>query len=76
MIINQYSILVTMNWWNDLWLNEGFASYIEYKGVEAAEPTWGMVVFSKSFLESSSLHVLIFSARSVPHCRFAYSFES
>ncbi|XP_074850217.1 aminopeptidase Q [Carettochelys insculpta] len=31
--------LVTMNWWNDLWLNEGFASYFEYIGASYMEPT-------------------------------------
>jgi len=30
--------LVTPSWWSDLWLNEGFASYVEYLGVEAVQP--------------------------------------
>ena len=30
--------LVTPSWWTDLWLNEGFASYVEYLGVEDVQP--------------------------------------
>ncbi|XP_076831506.1 glutamyl aminopeptidase isoform X2 [Brachyhypopomus gauderio] len=33
---------VTMDWWDDLWLNEGFASFFEYVGVDKAEHSWGM----------------------------------
>jgi aminopeptidase N len=32
--------LVTMRWWDDLWLNEGFASWMEVKALEAFHPDW------------------------------------
>ena len=34
--------LVTLSWWDDLWLNEGFASYMEYKGVANYHQDWDM----------------------------------
>lgn len=34
--------LVTMRWWTDLWLNEGFASWIEYLATDYNFPEWNM----------------------------------
>ncbi|VDG32525.1 peptidase [Lactobacillus sp.] [Lactiplantibacillus mudanjiangensis] len=32
--------LVTMKWWDDLWLNESFANMMEYVAIDALEPDW------------------------------------
>ena len=51
--------LVTMRWWNGIWLNEAFATFMELKAVEAYRPDWevwtGFGVARTSALDVDSL---------------------
>lgn len=38
--------LVTMRWWDDLWLNEGFASWMEGKATNDLNPSWNAAAAS------------------------------
>jgi aminopeptidase N/puromycin-sensitive aminopeptidase len=33
--------MVTMEWWDNLWLNEGFATWMEAKAAQRLHPEWG-----------------------------------
>lgn len=44
--------LVTMKWWNDLWLNESFANMMEYVAIDALHPEWEI------WLEHASYEVI------------------
>jgi aminopeptidase 2 len=35
-----YDLQVTMEWWTHLWLNEGFATWIEYLCVDHTHPDY------------------------------------
>lgn len=52
--------LVTMKWWDELWLNEGFATYVGYLAVDYLKPEWNIfnIVASESLQKSLHLDAL------------------
>lgn len=46
--------LVTMQWWDELWLNEGFATWVGYAAVDYLFPEWDMFsAFASSSLQTA-----------------------
>ena len=49
--------LVTMEWWTHLWLNEGFASFMEYLAVDSIFPSWEIWVQFTALENGSALRL-------------------
>ncbi|PAA94513.1 hypothetical protein BOX15_Mlig014859g1 [Macrostomum lignano] len=66
--------IVTMTWWDDLWLNEAFATFTQFIGVDVYNPTWNMmdrcyVEFVMNALQTDSMlhsHPIIMAGVSDP----------
>ena len=56
--------LVTMKWWDDLWLNESFATFMGYKMTDRIRPEWGTM---SVFLRDETFRAMEQDALSTTH---------
>lgn len=56
---------VTMAWWDDIWLNEGFASWLESRIVDEWHPDWNVPARSAGSMSAAMLVDAQVSARKV-----------
>jgi aminopeptidase N len=71
--------LVTMGWWGDLWLNEGFASWMATKATKHFHPDWGADVDAVASREEAmgqdsfkSTHPIVQDVRTVEQANQAF----
>ena len=71
--------LVTMAWWDDLWLNEGFASWMENKTTQHFHPEWSADVDRVASREAAmgldalnSTHSVVQQVRTVEQANQAF----
>jgi len=57
--------LVTMSWWDDLWLNEGFASWMAGRTTELLHPEWKTALEAVDSRESAMLRDALATTHSV-----------
>ncbi|XP_066255197.1 endoplasmic reticulum aminopeptidase 2-like isoform X2 [Euwallacea similis] len=78
-IVHQwFGNLVTMKWWTDMWLYEGFTTYLQYLGVDNYYPDWKMMdqfIIDKTqpamaldaLVSSHPVNVAILDPYEIPH---------
>jgi len=57
--------LVTLAWWNDIWLNEAFATWMETKATDIWQPSWGEKVVEVTDRSGAATEDTLATSRSI-----------